>query len=291
MTAPRWADLASRWPNAGSSRFVSAGGLRWHVQLAGRGPALLLVHGTGAASFSWGGVLPMLAEHCSVIAPDLPGHGFTEGARDDQLTLPGMAHALAALLQVLGQSPVILVGHSAGAAVLLELALGPACRPSLVVGFNPALVPPPAAYRWLLAPLVHRLATTRLMARSAATLAGRESIVDSLLRSTGTGLGLERRRLYQDFFRSEQHCHDVLTMMSGWSLDGLLAALPRLTCPALLVAGREDHWIPLHHLRRIAATMPRADLRVVPGGHLLHEHRPEDAAELILGAVRDQGLA
>lgn len=291
MTAPRWADLESRWPNAGASRFVAAGGLRWHVQLAGRGPALLLVHGTGAASFSWGAVLPLLAERCTVIAPDLPGHGFTTGATDDHLTLPGMAHGLAALLGALDLAPSILVGHSAGAAVLLELALGPSAHPSLVVGFAPALVPPPAAYRWLLAPLVHRLATTRLMARGAATLAERATIVDSLLRSTGTALDPARRRLYQEFFRSEQHAHDVLTMMSSWSLDGLLAALPRLTCPALLVAGREDRWIPLRHLRRIAATIPRAELRVVTGGHLLHEDQPEVAAELILGAVRAHGLA
>ena len=35
------------------SRFVEAAGLRWHVQILGNGPTLLLVHGTGASTHSW----------------------------------------------------------------------------------------------------------------------------------------------------------------------------------------------------------------------------------------------
>lgn len=288
--APRWADLRPRWPNHESSRFLDAGGLRWHVQVAGTGPVLLLAHGTGAASFSWGGVFPRLLDRFTVVAPDLPGHGFTEGAGEGDLTLPGMARGLAALLHALDLAPAALVGHSAGAAVLLELARHSAVPPTLIVGLNPALVPPPTAYRWLLAPVVHRVATTGLMARTAAVLAASNGIVDSLLRSTGTRLDPDRRRLYQEFFRSERHAHDVLTMMSGWSLDDLLDALPHLESPVTLIAGREDHWIPLTLLRRVAARMPRASVRVVPGGHLLHEDRPDLAAELVLEAAREAGL-
>ncbi|MEL4403125.1 alpha/beta fold hydrolase, partial [Shewanella algae] len=82
------------WPNRDSSRFVEAGGLVWHVQQMGSGPPILLLHGTGAATHSWRGVMPLLARDFTVIAPDLPGHGFTRGRPRGGLTLPGMAGAV-----------------------------------------------------------------------------------------------------------------------------------------------------------------------------------------------------
>ena len=62
-------------------------------------------------------VRPMLAGRFTVIAPDLPGHGFTETPADPGFTLPGVASGIAALLATLGLSPKLIAGHSAGAAV------------------------------------------------------------------------------------------------------------------------------------------------------------------------------
>ena len=94
---------------------MHAAGLQWHVQVAGTGAPLLLVHGTGGATHSWRDVFPMLASTYTVIAPDLPGHGFTERPADDGvLTLTGMAAALRDLLHALGVAPRVIVGHSAG---------------------------------------------------------------------------------------------------------------------------------------------------------------------------------
>ena len=72
-----WERDGRDWPNREASRFVEAGGLRWHVQQMGRGPVLLLLHGTGASTHSWRALLPLLAKSFTVVAPDLPGHGFT----------------------------------------------------------------------------------------------------------------------------------------------------------------------------------------------------------------------
>src|SRR5664279_2947988 len=93
-----WNTLAPHWPNATASRFIDDGHRRWHVQLSGEGPALLLLHGTGAANFSWGDLLPLLATRYAVIAPDLPGHGFSSTAGPADLTLPGMARACTELI-------------------------------------------------------------------------------------------------------------------------------------------------------------------------------------------------
>ena len=66
---PSWQHEGRDWPNREASRFVMAGGLRWHVQVAGQGPDLVLVHGTAAATHSWRDVLPLLAKRRNVTSP------------------------------------------------------------------------------------------------------------------------------------------------------------------------------------------------------------------------------
>ena len=67
----------------------SPAGLRWHVQMMGTGPQVLLLHGAGAATHSWRDVAPLLARDFTVIAPDLPGHGFTDTPRGRRLIPKG----------------------------------------------------------------------------------------------------------------------------------------------------------------------------------------------------------
>jgi magnesium chelatase accessory protein len=289
-TAPSWTDLGPSWPNHEASCFLEAGGLRWHVQVSGTGPDLLLLHGTGSATHSWSRLLPQLATRFRVIAPDLPGHGFTAAPSRGSLTLPGMATGVAHLLEVLGASPRLVVGHSAGAAVLLRMNLDRAIDPALLIGLNPALVPPPAVYRVLLAPFVHRLATSDFIAARAAAFGANPRVVDSLLRSTGSHLTDVQLGYYRRFFQSRQHVHDAFTMMSDWSLTELVASLSRISCPVTLVAGRGDYWIPLAPLRRLAALIPRATVIQVDGGHLLHEEHPVRVASLILELADRAGL-
>ncbi|MFX4944941.1 alpha/beta fold hydrolase, partial [Acinetobacter baumannii] len=78
-----------------------AAGYRWHVQVMGEGPVALLAHGTGAATHSWRKLMPILAKSFTVIAPDLPGHGFTDTPPSHRLSLVSMASDLAALCRAL----------------------------------------------------------------------------------------------------------------------------------------------------------------------------------------------
>ena len=65
MSGLVWSRDGADWPNRDASIFVEAAGIRWHVQRMGEGPPLLLIHGTGAATHSWRGLLPLLAQHFS----------------------------------------------------------------------------------------------------------------------------------------------------------------------------------------------------------------------------------
>ena len=127
---PRWPIEGRGWPLAAHSRFVDAGGLRWHVQTLGEGPPLVLLHGTGAATHSWRGLAPLLAER------------FTTGLPRGGLTLPAMAAAVAGLLDALEVRPRLIVGHSAGAAIAVRIALDGMAAAG-IVGLSPALQPFP----------------------------------------------------------------------------------------------------------------------------------------------------
>ena len=93
-----------------SGHFVIADGLNWYVEEMGQGPAILLVHGTGASVHSWRDVMPLLANKHRVIAIDLPGHGQTISLRSSNFKLENMGHGVAAVMRAMQVEPDIVVG-------------------------------------------------------------------------------------------------------------------------------------------------------------------------------------
>jgi pimeloyl-ACP methyl ester carboxylesterase len=84
-------------------------------------PVLLLIHGITSSSATWDPVIPRLAEHAHVIAPDLLGHGDSDKPRADY-SLGGFASSLRDLLEHLGHEHVNVVGHSLGGGVAMQFA-------------------------------------------------------------------------------------------------------------------------------------------------------------------------
>jgi magnesium chelatase accessory protein len=271
------------WPHRAFSRSVAAGGLDWHVQVAGRGPTLLLLHGTGSSAHTWADMLPELAGVATVVAPDLPGHAFTTGAPPASLSLPRIAANLDALLAELGVAPVALVaGHSAGAALALRWSLSTPSPPRAIVGFNPSLVPPPALYTRLLSPVVTPFATSSLVTRSLAALGARTRLVGRLLDSTRSAISSAQRDRYARLFRDPAHLRGTMGFMAGADLPGLLDAASGLAVPTTFVLGARDSWVPERPLRAvIARRLPAATILRWEGGHLLHEAEPARAAALL----------
>lgn len=84
-------------------------------------PVLLLVHGITSSSATWDPVIPKLAEHAHVIAPDLLGHGESDKPRGDY-SLGAFASSLRDLMEHLGHEHVNVVGHSLGGGVAMQFA-------------------------------------------------------------------------------------------------------------------------------------------------------------------------
>jgi magnesium chelatase accessory protein len=287
---PSWTDLGELWPNRSASRFVEAGGQRWHVQLFGNGPPLLLVHGTGAATHTWRDLAPRLATRFTVIAPDLPGHGFTTAPRTDLLSLDGMAKELGILLDTLEIKPVAGVGHAAGMAVLLRLALGREVPFKTLVGINAALTPPRRQMWTLLAPAAN-VSSRNSFVDGLGTKMATGSLEDSLLRSTGSYLSPEQAALYGGFLRSRRHMGAVTTMFANWDAAALQRDLAKLTTPVTLAVALNDPWVPPRSADRLAGLFPRVRIvEIGDCGHLAHEEKPGLVETVIVESAQREGV-
>jgi magnesium chelatase accessory protein len=270
------------WPNRETSLFIKADGLHWHVQRMGSGRPLLLIHGTGASSHSWRDVMPRLASDFDVIAPDLPGHGFTRGATRAQLSLPGMAKALHALLQAMNVMPQIAVGHSAGAVILLAMTDRNLISPQYLISFNGAFFPIAGPVGHLFSPLAKLLASFGALTGLFSHFVDRKS-VERLLASTGSQIDSRGVALYERLFSDEAHLSGTLTMMAEWDLRDCPAMLKRLTTPIVFVKGLRDKTIPPHTADDAAALAKQSRVIALPDlGHLAHEEHPAEAATLIV---------
>lgn len=278
------------WPHATHSRLVDAAGLRWHVQAwprpAGAMQDVLLLHGTGASTHSWRDVAPRLAERLGVWSLDLPGHAFSAPAPDGLDSLPGMATGIRALLQALGAEPAWIVGHSAGAAIAVQMALDDPHGLHGIVSLNGALVPLQGPHFAFFSPLARLLALNPLVPRAVAWQGARGHLVSRLLASTGSVLDDTGQALYRRLVSDPGHVRGALAMMANWDLHALQARLGSLGVPLHLVTGSRDSTVPPTDAARVQARVRGTTWTSLPGlGHLAHEEKPAEVCRTILGLM------
>jgi magnesium chelatase accessory protein len=282
MVKPDWEQEGRNWPNRASSRFVTAAGLRWHVQIMGSGPAVLLLHGSGAATHSWRDMAPILARDFTVVAPDLPGHGFTATPGGDGLSLTGMARAVGELMAVLDITPVAVVGHSAGAAIALRMQLDGRLGSARLISLNGALQPFPGAAGHIFPAMAKLLFLNPLAIQLFALRAGRPGAIARLMESTGSKIDIAGLEDYRLLLRTTGHIAGALGMMANWNLHPLVAELSRLTSPLTLIAAENDRAVPPRVAEAVKALVPASRLILLPGlGHLAHEEAPGRIAEMV----------
>lgn len=278
-----WARHKRDWPHADTSRFVLCKPHKWHVQDAGSGPLLLLLHGAGGSTQSFRHLIPLLTPTHRVIALDLPGQGFTRLGAQARCGLEPMAEDIAALCAQEGWQPVAIIGHSAGAAVAFDLAPRLPAPAPLVIGINAAL----SKFKGVAGVLFPLMAKALAMMPGVASLFTASNSnprsVQRLIDGTGSKLPSEDLRHYRALVGDRGHVNATLQMMAQWELDSLLARLPRDGARGLLIAGARDRAVPANVSRDMAAQVPGLDYAEIPDlGHLAHEEAPKAVAELIL---------
>ena len=226
--------------------YVEVTAVHARLRVAGVGPPLLLLHGLGCSSRYFQPLQRLLATDFTVYSPDLPGHGHSEKPVDRRWQLRALTEWVAAFITTLDLERPVIVGHSLGGGLAVELA---ARYPQLVHGLvllAPTGVPdmPP-----LLGQLPRLLLDGALEPRRLFPL-----IVPAYLRA-----GVRRMlRLAIDQTRHPRR-----------------AALRRIRLPMLVLRGSRDPIVTRAAMVELAREASAAQLREVPGAaHALHVSHP-----------------
>ncbi|MBC7223640.1 MAG: alpha/beta hydrolase [Anaerolineae bacterium] len=236
-----------------------------HRAEGARGP-VVLVHGAGGSHLHWPAALRRLPE-ATVYALDLPGHGRSEG--EGRRSIAAYRDVVRSFLEAAGLEQAVLVGHSMGGAIALEVALRypRRVRGLVLVGSGARL----------------RVAPALLQALQEDYPRAVESLVQWLfakdapeqLRRTARQqlLGVPPQVVYGDFLACD-----------GFDVMG---ELPQVEAPTLAVCGTEDVMTPLKYSQYLAAHIPQAHLEVVPGGgHMVMLEQPEPVARAVAAFLR-----
>ena len=188
----------------------------------------------------------------------------------------------------------LVIGHSAGAAVGAMLCLAGHVHPRALVSINGALLPLQGPVGRMFSPLAKLLVLNPLVPAAFAWSASWDGAAERLLAGTGSRLDSEAVEAYRALITDPAHAAGALRMMAAWDLRDLERRLPTLPVPLVLLVADGDLTVPPSHGGRIAARVPGATLRRLPGlGHLAHEEDPDAVMRLLasLGLLADERAA
>lgn len=282
---------------------VQLHGHRVNFNIAGKGPAIVLVHGVAGRAAQWDRVQRLLAKRFTVVAPDLLGHGDSAKPRGDY-SLGAHASGLRDLLIGLGLERVTIAGHSLGGGIAMQFSYQfPEYCERLVLVSSGGLGED-----------VHPLLR-------AATLPGSEIVLPVLAhprvlnaaailpRALGR-LGLRTRpdlvemaRGYQSLGNAEARSAFIHTLRSVIDPSGQrINASDRLylasRMPTMIIWGCRDRIIPVEHAEPAHRAMPGSRLELFQdAGHFPHLDDPhrfaetlEDFIDATPGAKVDAGM-
>ncbi|HEY8543585.1 MAG TPA: alpha/beta hydrolase [Acidimicrobiales bacterium] len=274
---------------------VPVAGGRLEVRVVGEAeggggrPTVVLVHGLLVSSHVWDPVVPLLAPHVRLVLPDLPlgAHRRALNPRA-QRTVPALADRLARVIEDTCDEPPVVVGNDTGGAVVQHLcARRPDVVGSLVLASCDAYWNCPPWPLWPALPLFRVPGFVHLFARLARVDAVQRQLVQLVARRVPPPG--ERAALLGGLFDDPGVRRDLAGVVRALhpgvtrSTVHTLAAWDR---PTTVVWGRPDAVFPARLARRLAATIPGAELVWVDGSRaLLPLDRPTAFADALLAHV------
>lgn len=253
----------------GELRYLNMHGDRVAYREAGQGPAVLLIHGMAASSYTWRAILPPLSTHHRVVAPDILGHGQSAKPRGDY-SLGAIAVWLRDLLDELGIDRVTLVGHSLGGGIAMQFAHQHPdyCERLVLIGSGGLGSEVGWTLRLLSAPGAEFVLP--IIAPQPAVAVGNK--LRTWLASAGIHNVVAGETWYAYSSLSDHQARNAFlrTLRSVVDHRGqAVSAFNRLHfasgLPALLIWGDEDPIIPVSHARAAHEALPGSRLLILPG--------------------------
>jgi pimeloyl-ACP methyl ester carboxylesterase len=289
--------MTVRTPNLRSVRevtptmeFRTIHGYRRALRIAGSGgPVMLLIHGIGDNSTTWGTVQAKLAQRYTVIAPDLLGHGQSDKPRADY-SIAAYANGMRDLLSVLDIERVTVVGHSLGGGVAMQFAYQ---FPQLVerlilIGAGGVTKDVNLALRLASLPMGGEALALLRLPMVLPTVQAVGKITGAVLGSTRLGRDLpDVLRSLRDLPEPKASAAFTRTLRAVVDWRGqVVTMLDRCylteSVPVQLIWGEQDVVIPVSHARMAHAAMPGSQLEVFKrSGHFPFHDDPDRFVEVV----------
>lgn len=260
-----------------------------YLYYPGDGPTVVMLHATGFQPWLWHPIARELAGNFRVIAPYFCDHRVFN-PEDGGLSWLLLADDLATLIERLGITKPLIVGHSMGATVasIAEVLKGPIA--SRMVLIEPIFLP--SGYYGLdITVEQHPLASKSIRRRSGWR---DETEARDYFRSKKLFMDWDEEMLdiylEHGITRADNGAltlacspnREAALFMGGMEQDPW-PLLEKISCPVLLVEGENSENRLAIDLRRAASIIPRANLQVIPGaGHLVPMEKPHELLAVIL---------
>jgi len=244
----------------------------------GKGPALVLVHGTPWSSFNLRHLVESLSKDFCVYYYDLLGYGQSDKSPGD-VSLGVQNQVLAQLLKHWELKDPAIIGHDFGGTTLLRTHLINGCNFNKIVLIDPVAISP-----WGSPFFQHVKAHERAFAGVPDYI--HEAIVSAYIK-TAAFKPIDDRTLQMivSFWTNAEGkaaFYRQIAQADSSYTDQVQPLYPQIFQPVLILWGREDTWIPIEKGMALHAMIPNSLFHVIPdAGHLVIEEDPDQLIKKI----------
>ncbi|REJ75397.1 MAG: alpha/beta hydrolase [Acidobacteria bacterium] len=287
----RFEDHTEKLHHPDHSNFTEVDGISVHYQEFGdkSDPTLVLIHGFTASTYVWKTVAPALAaQGFHVIAPDLPGFGYSEKPAWYDYSIGSQSRVIQRLMNRLGVGKATLVGSSYGGAVSMWFALDNPERVTKLVLVDAVCNNDPKNHpvlRLAEVPGIGEVITPFLVDSKMFLKFRMQQTIDKTNHDLITA---DRIESVQRPIRAADGHRSVLLTSRNWDADRLVADAELIEPPTLLVWGENDKVIPIENGEFLYDRILNSRFVVLRDcGHIPMEEKPEIFVKLVTEFMRD----
>jgi pimeloyl-ACP methyl ester carboxylesterase len=259
-------------------------GVTLHYYEAGGGAPVLLVHGFLSWGYTWKETIPALAAAgFHVLAPDLPGYGFSDKPAGMNYTYETFSDALARFLDVKKIGRATLIGNSMGGGVSIRFAIDRPGRVDKLVLVDSAGVKHGrnALFEMLTVPGLNRFMSS-LMTPGVMT-----AILKTTMFYDGKPVTAEKAEMYIAPMRTRGSFDAALKTLTGNKFDFSDDEFKRIKAPVLMVWGERDKVINAGVATAFHGKIGGAKLVMIPKcGHLPQEEKPDEFNKIVIDFLK-----
>lgn len=250
---------------------ITVKGLKIEYTEQGSGIPVLLLHGWGSSFDVYKGIMGALCDRCRLVALNFPGCGGSE-IMAEPWNIDDYCDLVLEFMAAVGLQNPILIGHSHGGRVILNLCGKGILNPPKVVLLDAAGLIPKKSFK------------QKMRARNFKII--KRILTLPIIKNYSKGLLNKARAHYgsADYNAAPEVLRKTLVSLVNTDLRSIL---PNIKCPTLLIWGENDTATPLEDAKTIEKLIPDAGLCVIKGtGHYSFCEKPYEAHAILRSFIK-----